>query len=60
MYEGFKTNTKWQIGYNGVFMARRFIFLYICFYLAENVSVQLIAINALNLIILVYTGQNQV
>jgi hypothetical protein len=59
MYEGFRTETKWQIGYNTVFMLRRLFFLYICFFLKNSISLQIIAINLMNLAVLIYTGQHQ-
>jgi hypothetical protein len=59
LYEGFKTESKWQIGFNSIFLLRRILFLYICFFLKHSPSLQIVSINMMNLMVLIYTGYHK-
>lgn len=56
LYEGLKTESRWQYASNGVFMLRRLLFIMICFLLIDFPSLQILFLNLLNLLMLIYTG----
>jgi hypothetical protein len=56
LYEGVKKRNKWQVGANIVFMARRFLFVIICFNFDKHSSIQIILVNLINLACSIYYG----
>jgi hypothetical protein len=59
MYEGLKTENKWQVMTNAIFMIRRLVFLFTCFYLVHSVALQILALNFLNLFVMMYTASSK-